>query len=121
MNDAYKVSSIDRLFAIHNDGDDGSSATEDMRKGIAAITSHVSENGGKARAIQVITIVYDADAKGIDVSISSTIKTPKRPSAKSRYFAMPKGDELTLQNPNRDTMFPNIDLGRQRLNDAGDR
>lgn len=111
---AYEVASVSRLLDIHNDGEDGNRANDEYRHMTRQITKHVEEHGGSAKAKLVIEIEMAADSKGIDVTITSSSKTPAPPKTKSRYFVSDTGDVLTLQNPNRGSLFPGADLGRHR-------
>lgn len=110
---AYEIHTVDRLIAVINHGDDGADATRDYRSIIETITQRVADHGGKHKGKLVLTFEFNADEKGLDVSLSSEAKLPKRPVMKERFFASERG-VLTAQDPARDTLFAGNDLGRAR-------
>lgn len=111
---AYEVQGVAHLLQVNNDGDDGARINDDFRRLMSAVTEHVGEHGGEAKGKMTIVIAVAADARGIDITVSSTAVLPPHPKCKMRYFATDKGDGVTLRNPNRETMFPGADLGRRR-------
>lgn len=111
---AYEVASLAQLLTVNNDGDDLAHADVEYHRLMATINEHVSEFGGEAGGELTLKFKFKGDAKGVDVAIETTRKVPKHPANKARYFVAPKGDTLTMQNPNRETMFPGADLGRFR-------
>lgn len=111
---AYEIPSLINLLQIHNDGDDLARADALYRGVVAATTEYLGEHGGTAAGEITVKIKITADAGGVDATIESDAKVPKPPKIKMRYFATDKGDGLTLRNPNRNSMFPGVDLGRRR-------
>jgi membrane-associated protease RseP (regulator of RpoE activity) len=111
---AYEVQGIAHLLQANNDGDDGAKIDDDYRRMMRDLSAHLDEYGGAPKAKMTITIEVTVDNKGTDVSITSKATTPVRPKSKARYFVNDKGDGLTLMNPNKDTMFPGVNLGRRR-------
>jgi len=110
---AYEIPTVDRLIAVINGGDDGADATRDYREIMDVLPNRVQQHGGKHKAKLVLTIEFTADAKGIDVALTSESKLPKRPQMKERYFVSERGT-LTAKDPGKDTMFPGVDMGRKR-------
>lgn len=110
---AYEVKTVDRLVAVLNSGDDGAEATRLYREIMDRLANNIREHGGKHKASLTITIEFVADAKGLDVALTSKAKLPGRPVIKERFFMSP-ANTLTLQDPARDSMFPGADLGRRR-------
>lgn len=108
---AYEIQTVDRLIATINQGDDCADATADYRRVMETLAKFVEDYGGKHKAQMVIKIGFVADNKGIDVEVETTTKVPKRPITKERFFLTDR-NVLTLRDPARDTMFPNVDLGR---------
>jgi hypothetical protein len=108
---AYEIQTVDRLVAVINQGDDGADATRDYREIMELLPARVQMHGGKHKAKLVLTIEFVADQKGIDVSLSSEKKMPKRPVLKERFFVSERGT-LTAQDPGKDTLFPGADMGR---------
>lgn len=109
---AYEIQTVDRLVAVINQGDDGADATKDYRNLIDTLSSYVENHGGTHKGKLVLTVSFTADQKGIDVSLASEAKMPKRPVLKERYFLSDKGT-LTAKDPGRGTMFEGADLGRK--------
>lgn len=114
---AYEVGSVTQLLMVNNDGDDLAHANLEYRRIMTSINEHVEEFGGTAAGELTLKFKFKGDAKGVDVAIESAKKLPKHPSTEARYFVTRQGDGLTLQNPNRETMFPGADLGRRRAGD----
>lgn len=110
---AYEVKTVDRLVAVLNSGDDGAEATRLYRHAAETCAEYVREHGGKHKAQIILKINLEVDPKGVDVSLEVDAKLPKRPKQKERFFLTPD-NELTLQDPARDSLFPGADLGRAR-------
>jgi hypothetical protein len=108
---AYEVSTVDRLVAVLNGGDDGAEATRQYREIMDRLANNIQEHGGTHKAKLTLTIEFKADAKGLDVAMQSKATLPARPVIKERFF-MSEKNTLTLQDPARDSMFPGSDLGR---------
>lgn len=115
--EAHQVNSLIQLLGVNNDGDDLARADKLYRDVMAACTEHVGDHHANAKGELNLKIIFQADNKGVDVTIESSAKTPKPPVTKSRYFATEDGDGLTLKNPNRGTMFDGVNLGRRRAGD----
>lgn len=110
---AYEVKTVDRLIAVLNSGDENAEATRLHRSIMDRLASNITDHGGKHKGQLVLTIDYIADAKGLDVSVTAKAKIPGKPVIKERFFMSDK-NELTLQDPARDSMFSGLDLGRRR-------
>ncbi|KAF0115163.1 MAG: hypothetical protein FD149_1675 [Rhodospirillaceae bacterium] len=113
-NRAYDLQSVDRIIAIINNGDDGDAAAQDYRALIATLNDRVNTYGGTHKGKLTITLDFEADAKGVDVAMTTTVKPPPRPKFVDRYFISDRGDVLTARDPARESMFPGADLGRKR-------
>lgn len=111
---AYALPTLARLIEAHNQGDDHSEFTTKMREVIGRCSKHIEEHGGAAKGQLTLVIDFAVDAKGVDVAMQAKVAYPKPPVVKDRYFVSDKGDELTLKNPNKGTMFEGDDLGRRR-------
>lgn len=109
---AYEIQTVDRLIAVINQGDDGADATKDYRNLLETLSNYVENHGGTHKGKLILTINFTADHKGLDVSLTSEAKMPKRPVLKERYFLSEKGT-LTAKDPARGTMFEGADLGRR--------
>lgn len=109
--DAYQVRTIDRLLAVNNHGDDCAEATAQHGKILDRLAELIQEHGGKHKAKLVISIDYEADHKGLDITIASKATLPGRPKVKERFF-LTRDNRLTLQDPARDSLFPGVNLGR---------
>ncbi len=114
---AYEVKTVDRLLAVLNSGDENAEATRLHRSIMDRLASNIQDHGGKHKGQLTLTVDYVADSKGLDVSITAKAKIPGKPVIKERFFMSDK-NELTLQDPARDSMFAGSDLGRRRT--AGD-
>ena len=113
MDDAaYEVRTVDRLIAVLNQGDDGAEATRLYRDIMDRLANNVHEHGGKHKGQLILTIEFVADAKGLDVALTSKAKLPGKPVIKERFF-MSAANVLTLQDPARESLFPGADLGRR--------
>jgi hypothetical protein len=108
---AYQVRTIDRLIAVNNHGDDCAEATAGHDKIMDRLAELIQEYGGKHKAKLIITIDYEADHKGLDITITSKAQLPGKPRVKERFF-MTRDNRLTLQDPARDSLFPGVNLGR---------
>lgn len=111
---AYEVQTVDRLVAVLNTGDENAEASRLYREIMDRLAHNIQEHGGKHKGQLVLTIDFVADAKGLDVSLTSKAKVPGRPVQKERFF-MSDRNTLTLQDPARDSLFPGDDLGRRRV------
>lgn len=111
---AYALPTLARLIEAHNNGDDHSLMTDKMREVILRCSEHIHEHGGTAKGEITIKVTFAVDAKGVDVAMETKLAYPKPPIVKDRYFVSDKGDELTMKNPNKGTMFEGDDLGRRR-------
>ena len=111
---AYEVRTIDRLLAVLNQGDDNAEATRQYRQIMDRLANNIHEYGGKFKAELTLTVSFEADAKGIDVSVSVKSKIPAIPKIKERFFQAGDGTNvLSLQDPARETLFAGVDLGRR--------
>lgn len=110
---AYEVQTVDRLIAVLNSGDEGAEATRQYREIMDRLANNIQEHGGSHKAELAIKIKFAADPKGLDVTIETTAKMPKRPVIKERFF-MSEKNTLTLQDPAKDSLFEGADLGRRR-------
>lgn len=115
---AYEVSTVDRLVAVLNGGDDGAEATRQYREIMDRLANNIQEHGGTHKAKLTLTIEFKADAKGLDVAMQSKATLPARPVIKERFF-MSEKNTLTLQDPARDSLFPGADLGRASRTSGG--
>ncbi len=110
---AYEVQTVDRLIAVLNQGDEGAEATRLYRSIMDTLAAYVADHGGEHKAELKISVKFKADAKGVDVSISSDAKLPKKPITKERFFMSDK-NTLTLKDPGHDSLFPGTDMGRAK-------
>jgi hypothetical protein len=107
---AYEYQTVDRLIAVLNNGDDGAAITDDYRTLVKKLGDPAF--GEKRKGKLTIEIEFTADARAVDVVITSKVKEPQRPKIKDRLFHSSRGDTLTARDPGRDTMFAGQDLGR---------
>lgn len=108
---AYEIKTVDRLIAVLNSGDDGAEATRQYREIMDRLAHNIVEHGGKHKGQLTLIVDFVADAKGLDVCLTSKAKLPGRPVIKERFF-MSEKNTLTLQDPARESLFTGADLGR---------
>lgn len=109
---AYEVRTIDRLMAVLNDGDDCNAASTKLRQLIAELEEYQESHGGKHKGAMTLKFTFTRDAKGMDVQMDFTIRSPPRPVLKDRLFVTERGD-LTRKDPGKGTMFEGYDMGRR--------
>jgi hypothetical protein len=110
---AYLIQTADRLLAALNNGDDNDDATKDYREIVSTLAQRVADHGGKHKGKLTLTFSFEADQKGVDVSMVSKLTIPPRPVLKERLFPAERGG-LTAKDPARGTLFQGDDLGRRR-------
>lgn len=109
---AYEIPTVDRLIATINGGDDGAEISKEYHALIEKLADPAY--GDKRKGKMTISIDFAADAKGVDVLVTSKVSAPVRPKTKDRLFVSASGDSLTAKNPNNNTFFEGDDLGRRR-------
>lgn len=99
MANEFKITSIDQLLAIMDQGNFYSEVMDGHRDLMAALVDHQAEFGGKPKAKMVLEIEYQRQKSG-DVQLAGkvTFTPPKSPPAMGAAYIGPDL-ELTLESP----------------------
>lgn len=100
---AYLVRSVDKLLALHDDGDELKRINEDLAAAMEEMAVRHGDNE-KAKAKLVITFDMETHNKGVSIAVSHELKMPKRPANKSEFFVT-DDNQITTQNPRQREMF----------------
>lgn len=112
-NRAYRIATVDKLIGVINRGDECAEAMKLMRELVDRIAEVQAEHRGVVKGALTITLSFACDERGVDVTMATTAKMPKKPALKDRMFVDQNGG-LTLQDPALNSLFPGSDLGRNR-------